>query len=177
MEYVYAYPDRQLHLFGTVTGKRAFAIDARSGYLDAGLVPMLAGPLALVHGNGMLTAIDLRAGGKRWESAAGGQPAVANGVGYAIVSHYDVLEARAVATGLPEWQYQLPIVRQERRYGQALATSNLVFASSETATVAVDLATRQVVWVYPLGGHLALSEQGVLYIASANGRVVAINLR
>lgn len=97
VEYVYADPDRQLHMFGTITGKRAFAIDVKSGSFDAGLVPMLAGPVALVHGNGMLTAIDLRAGGKRWESSAGGQPAVANGVIYAFVSHHDVSSVHTTA--------------------------------------------------------------------------------
>jgi hypothetical protein len=33
------------------------------------------------------------------------------------------------------------------------------------------------VWTYPFGGELALSDRGVLYIASSSGNLYAINLR
>jgi hypothetical protein len=42
-------------------------------------------------------------------------------------------------------------------------------------TFAVDLTTRNVVWSYPLGGEMAVSANGVLYIANMLA-VVAFNL-
>lgn len=177
--YVYVYPgDHALYMLGTLTGKRAFVVHEDPLLFSTAMVPMLAGKMAIAHSvGGTVTAIDIEAGGRLWSTTATGQPAVANGTVYAFGGYGGTLEARAAATGQVQWQLRLPIVRANASYHQVLLTSNLAFASSDTATVAIDLVTRQVAWVHPFGGRLALSDRGVLYIVGANGRLVAINLR
>ena len=49
---------------------------------------------------------------------------------------------------------------------EVLLTNTRFFVSTDTTTYAVDLATRLVVWSFPMSGHLALSRNGVLYIQS-----------
>ena len=56
-------------------------------------------------------------------------------------------------------------------------TDNLAFVVSEKATYAIDLGTHQAVWSYPYSGTIALSDNGVLYVARSDGALGAINLR
>jgi hypothetical protein len=65
---------------------------------------------------------------------------------------------------------------EDSEFGVPLVTNNLAFVSSMKFTYAIDLSTRKVVWTYPLGGMLALSNRGVLYIQAYN-QLVAINLQ
>jgi hypothetical protein len=57
--------------------------------------------------------------------------------------------------------------------GPLIVTDTHVLASTAQGMHAVDLVTRQGVWSYPGGGHLALAD-GTLYIASENGTLTAI---
>jgi hypothetical protein len=58
-----------------------------------------------------------------------------------------------------------------------IATRNLLFVATETATYAVDLEARRQTWSHPAGGHLALSVQGYLLIARQDGTLTAIGTR
>jgi hypothetical protein len=62
-----------------------------------------------------------------------------------------------------------------------LATRNLLFVSGDpqagAGTVAIDIATRKVVWSCPEGGWLSLSPNGVLYITPPSGGITAVNLQ
>lgn len=46
------------------------------------------------------------------------------------------------------------------------STLNLATGPPGGETVAINIATGLPVWRYPMGGHLALSAQGVLYITT-----------
>jgi hypothetical protein len=61
----------------------------------------------------------------------------------------------------------------------------VVFVSTNLATYAIDLATHQAVWSYPLVGKLALSKSGIMYIEGQQsqstpavpGSLTAINVK
>ncbi|MHA2217862.1 MAG: hypothetical protein ACXACY_18155 [Candidatus Hodarchaeales archaeon] len=58
-----------------------------------------------------------------------------------------------------------------------IATKNLLLVSNSIKSYAVDLTTHKTVWSYDIGGLLALSKQGILLIASKDGKVAAINVK
>jgi outer membrane protein assembly factor BamB len=66
---------------------------------------------------------------------------------------------------------------------EVLITDNLVIVSTNLTTYAIDRATHRAVWSYPAAGNLALSRNGVLYIAGYNPAggatmtLTALNLR
>jgi outer membrane protein assembly factor BamB len=100
-----------------------------------------------------------------------GQPSLANGFIYAVYKGY--LHARNESDGAFEWEWQPPpgesIVRP------MLVTDNLIFVSTESATYAIDLETRAEVWSYDAEGHLALGNDGILFIATSEGELHAIS--
>jgi len=61
--------------------------------------------------------------------------------------------------------------------GPIIVTRNMLLVSTVANTYAVDLSTHQQVWSYPAGGRLALSAQGILFIAQSSGRLSAISVR
>jgi outer membrane protein assembly factor BamB len=96
-------------------------------------------------------------------------PVYANGVLY--VANESRLEARSPETGALLWSWQAP----GHQLMSLLVVGNHAFVRSSGVTFAVDLTTRNVVWSYPLGGEMAVSANGVLYIANMLA-VVAFNL-
>ena len=54
---------------------------------------------------------------------------------------------------------------------------NLLLVSTAANTYAVDLATHAHVWSYPAGGQLALSAQGIVFIAQSSGKLTAVSMR
>jgi outer membrane protein assembly factor BamB len=58
-----------------------------------------------------------------------------------------------------------------------IATKNLLLVSTGSNTYAVDLASHTQAWAYPAGGQLALSAQGILFIAQSSGRLTAVSVR
>jgi outer membrane protein assembly factor BamB len=58
-----------------------------------------------------------------------------------------------------------------------VATKNLLFVSTAANTYAVDLTSRRQMWSYPAGGQLALSNQGILFIAQVTGKLTAIAVK
>lgn len=125
--------------------------------------------------NGRLLMFDLRADGTNTPHVGWvlsdhftGQPTLANGVLY--VNDGGILTALDELTGLPLWTWTSP---GGSLTGTIIATDNLLFVGTGAATYAIDLASHQAVWSYPVSGPLALGE-GVLYIAGADGTVTAI---
>lgn len=178
----YTFASNQLYALNTADGSVAFTI------ADQGNVAGFPGGVPLVLGDGMgfvvhgkrLLGFDLRTRSRAWlaEGTPVGQPVFANGIVYTLANDGEEVEARAAATGVVQWKSAgLSNWSARTPYARMAVTSNLLFVSGPTATVAVDLASHQVVWNYPLGGELAISDRGVLYIFAAGGKQVAINLR
>ncbi len=81
------------------------------------------------------------------------------------------------------WTWALPPPQGTGFSGDMVLTRNLLFVAGDHVTFAVDLATRKAVWSYPAGGPLAISANGILYIAvhdtafsPARSSLVAIDL-
>jgi outer membrane protein assembly factor BamB len=126
--------------------------------------------------NTRLVTFDLATHGVRWQridqfrgtvSVAGSSLYVVNG---------DRVEARSETDGALLWAWQVP-ARTGTLGGTFALTDNLLFASTESHTYALDLQGRTAVWSYPAGGRLSISSQGILYIAQANGTLSAVTLQ
>lgn len=103
-------------------------------------------------------------------------PAYAGGVVYAQNLSPYRLEARAESDGALLWSWVPGPSNETAWTGEPVVTKNLVFASASKATYAIDLATRKVVWSYPMAGRLALTRSGILYIQNQEV-VVAFNVK
>ena len=118
-------------------------------------------------------------------------PIVANGVVYLVFDPFRSgeprqLHAYAGDSGALLWSMPLtgdnnPININGLTY-QVVAVNNLIFISNLSAekgnyTHAVDPATRKIVWQLPASGRLAVSDNGLLYIARPNKSLLAINLQ
>lgn len=178
----YAFTMNKLYALNTADGGLAYTIadQGNVAYNPNGTPLVLGGGMAFVVDGKRLLGFDLGARTRAWvaEGTPVGQPVVANSVVYALAENGNEVEARAAASGIVQWKSAgLTTWSLYAPYEHMLVTSNLLFVSAPTATVALDLATHQVVWSYPLGGELAISDRGVLYIFAANGKQAAINLR
>lgn len=134
----------------------------------------LSGNLAVVYGNG-LTAFDLTLRTTAWSVATSAisQMAIGNGSVYTIPFTSRALEVRSLSDGKLQWTSEglgLDL------FTNVLVTRNLAFVSG-SRTVAIDLTTHKVVWSFPRGGTLAISNNGVLYILEANRSLTAVNLQ
>lgn len=178
----YAYSRNRLHALATADGSLAYTITdpvATSGN-SVGVPVVLGDGMGFVIDGKRLSGFNLGARSRAWvaEGAPVGQPVFANGIVYALAENGIEVEARAAATGVVQWKSAgLNKWSLYTPYEHMAVTSNLLFVSGPTATVAIDLATRQVAWSYPLGGELAISDRGVLYIFAKDGKQAAINLR
>ena len=183
--HAYVYLNGRLNVIDVANGNIAYTIDIP---LDDGEgIGSAFG--AVVLGNGVayrrdgrrLIGFDLAKRSTAWVNIAtpNGQPALANGVLYVAGSRGTALEARAASTGALQWSTTLPrqSVGYSSEFRNVIVTDKLAFAASSDSTVAVDLATHAVVWTYPLGGMLSISNRGVLYIVTDQGQIAAINLR
>jgi uncharacterized protein YjdB len=124
---------------------------------------------------GRLVAFDLESKTLKWQKTANfvGNVTIAGGVLY--VANGSQLEAHSESDGSFLWLWvppdKLPLANTN------IATNNLLFLSTANHTYAVDIASHQLVWSYPAGGSLALSKQGLLFIAQQNGRLAAIKVQ
>jgi hypothetical protein len=178
---VYAYTGSyapKLTVADATTGAMQYEI-ADPGFVWDGwsmnTAPTLGGASNVLATNGgRLISFDLasRGIGYALQASFRGQPTVANGVVY--VANGTQVEARNESDGSLLWSWT-PTTGQP--VGPMIATKNLLLASTATHTYAVDLATQQPVWSYPAGGHLALSAQGILFIAQSSGRLTAVSVR
>jgi outer membrane protein assembly factor BamB len=136
------------------------------------LAPVLGARDVLAIHDGRLLAFDPTSRTIRWqiESAFQGQPTLAHGTIYAIDG--GAVVARDEATGALLWSWHPPAGGLT---GTLVATDTHLFASTQSAVHAIDLASRQSVWSYPASGHLALGN-GALYVAGRDGAVTAIQV-
>jgi hypothetical protein len=98
-----------------------------------------------------------------------GQSTLANNVIYAIDN--GLLTAIDEGSGDVLWNWNAGSALS----GPIVATDNELFVSGSNDTYAVDISTHQADWSAPYAGQLALSD-GSLYIATADGQVVAYTL-
>jgi hypothetical protein len=99
-----------------------------------------------------------------------------------LLANGNTLQAHDPATGALLWQWTAPQATPPLLPGVAettplLAVGRHAFVGLQGRTHVVDMTTRQAVWSYPAVGALAVSPNGVLYIAAPDGRLVAVNLR
>jgi hypothetical protein len=172
------------------TGAEVVAVDAQGG----GLLYQIADPhfswngwsmnTASVLGaqqdllatqNGRLISFDLGTHTVRWELQSQFRGDVTTAGDLLYVINDNKLEVRREDTGALVWSWTAPLSAPLQK--TMLVTRNLLFASTATSTYAIDLGARRQVWSWPAGGHLALSPQGVLLIAGADGSVTAITVR
>ena len=104
-----------------------------------------------------------------------GQPSLANGIIYAVYEGYLYALDESDGSFIEGWLPWQPPLVGESIVTPMIVTDNLIFVSTESATYAVDLASQTDVWSYPAGGHLALSDDGVLFIATSGGILHAIS--
>lgn len=187
--YAWIYQGNTLYALDLAHGGIAFSIleEGVNWVLEGTTSPVMNERMGIITLDRRLVAFDLRTRTRAWvgQGASFGHPVLAQDTVYTFGANGSVVEARAASTGLLQWSSPLPTNAPPSQFGMwfdtaytdMVVTSNLLFASSGIRTVALDLATREVVWTYPFGGELAISEQGVLYIVSPGGRLVAINLR
>lgn len=91
----------------------------------------------------------------------------------------EFLAAYAATTGTLRWSVRIPGFWSGGSGSSPLplvVVGKHAFLRGPNGTHAVDLDTQQIAWTYPLGGALAVSPNGVLYI-SGDREFAAINLR
>jgi hypothetical protein len=179
--FVYAYTGSyqpKLTVASANTGLIAYEI-ADPGFVWDGwsmnTAPTLGGASNVLATNGgRLISFDLqsRSIGYALAGSFRGQPTAANGVVY-VVNNGQV-EARRESDGALQWIWVPPVGQPA---GPMIATRNLLLVSTAANTYAVDLASHAQVWSYPAGGSLALSAQGILFIAQSSGRLTAVSVR
>ena len=180
--HAYAVLNDQLYALNTGDGSIGFNLqDDGLAYNDTtSKVFVLAENMGIAKSRGRLLGFDLQSRTRKWvaDTMSMGQPVLANGTVYSLGESGLVLHARAAGTGVLQWTSDWLFDNTSDAYNAHLVvTSNLAIVSSAKGTHAVDLATREIVWTYPFGGELAISDRGVLYIATSTGMLAAINLR
>jgi hypothetical protein len=140
-----------------------------------GSAPVLgASSNLLAAQGGRLLSFDLANRRIGWTRTGGfsGQVTVANGVIYAF--NNQTVEARRESDGALLWVWVSPAGSLQ---GTMIATQNVLFVSNGTTTYALDLGAHLQAWSYSAGGQLALSKDGLLLIAQANGKLTAIEVK
>ncbi|NKF49228.1 PQQ-binding-like beta-propeller repeat protein [Shewanella sp. WXL01] len=121
-----------------------------------------------------LNAIDLRTNEVKWQQESGfDRYQLAVGIGELYAIRHDSLVAIDTRTGSQLWQWES--AEPEQLDSNIIVANNVLFVASAEMTYALDLTTHQQVWSYPVGGQLALSSQGALYIINAD-KLIAINV-
>lgn len=183
--YAYVYIHKVLTVTNVADGSTAYTIEipqdpSYGGGPYTGAV-VLGNQVAYRADGRRLVAFDLAKRSVAWQTdgLAKGQPALANGILYVSGDYGTTLEAHSASTGTLLWSTALPRIGTgfSTEFDTVVATSTLAFLVSPDRTVAVNLATHNVAWTYPLGGKLAISNRGVLYIVAESGQIAAVNLR
>jgi len=176
-QFAYTYVNGTFYALNAATGATAYnVVDPRyswHGWSADGSVVLGNGMLFAVDG-GRLSAMNLDTRAISWYlqgNGVAGQPALGAKALYLLHANGTVLEARDPAAGTQQWVASL-----NGTYANLVVTGNLAFISNDTTTQAIDLATQKTVWTYPLGGTLAISSRGVLYIVAPK-KIAAVNLQ
>jgi outer membrane protein assembly factor BamB len=180
--YVYAYTgdyNPMLSVLNRADGSVALEIPD-SGFEWNGwsmdLAPVLgtSGNVLCVQGSRLLS-FDVANGRIGWEKKGTyvGQVSVANGVIY-VFNNYQV-EARRESDGELLWIWIPPV--GDTLSGTMIVTNNMLFVSSDRKTYGIDLKSHATVWTYDIPGLLALGRNGVLLVATADGRLASVKVR
>jgi outer membrane protein assembly factor BamB len=179
---VYAYTGK--------VGAQLEAVDAQSGALlyqiadphfssftySMNTAPVLGAQQdLLVTQSGRLVSFDLGSRTIRWELKDNFNGTVTTAADQIYVVNGNAVDVRREDTGALLWSWTPPVT--DTLWNTTVLTRNLLFASTEAYTFAIDLTVRRHVWSYPAGGHLSLSPQGVLLIAGDHGVVTALTVR
>lgn len=159
------------------SGKELFSIPDPNyqwtGY-SMGFSPVLDKKLqlAFVAESGYLTTFDLQAKNIRYSIGGGysGQVVLNNNTIYA--DRNGTLQAVNETTGDPLWAWQ---PSGDTLTDHMIVTRNVLFVAGENNTYAINLLTHHLVWSYPVGGQLAISNN-TLYIISDDSTVNAIKI-
>jgi len=190
---IYAYTGDALTMFEPKTGAVLASIKDSSfnNYVyavgGAAVIGANGGVYAAAYANGYLNGGAIGNALTRFDTAKGFvdwrlpgvyrvTPAYADGVLYAPNFNPYRIEARAEADGKLLWSWIPPLSGETSFHASPVVTKNLLFASTNLNTYAIDLKSRKVVWSYPAPGYLAISQNGVLYIQSPDA-LVAVNLK
>jgi len=142
-----------------------------------------------VAGHNNLIDFNVNTSAIAWEVAGDytGNPVYSSGTVYTTNVSPIQLEARSETDGSLQWSWVPPGTNaapftEAFIYIPLLLTNDLLFVSTNLAVYAIEPSTRAVVWSYPSPGRMAISANGILYIATtdmdgqSDGRIVAINL-
>lgn len=183
LQYVYTLTGAEFVATDISNGNRAFTIEDTGfdwhGYSMAG-APVLdgAGHAFASSMGGRLVSFSLTDKTMGWSVSDQVQsdPAIANGVLYVV--NGSQLEARSPATGDLLWSWAAPdgIQLSYPYRSQVVVAGNMAFVAGTSHTYAVDLTSHTSTWSYPAAGAMAISRNAVLYIATRDGRLVAVNL-
>lgn len=175
--YAYAYTGSyspELTVVNRQTGLVAFSIadpNFEWNGWSMNLAPVLGGAndVLAIH-DGRLIRFDLVNRVIGWERQQNftGQPSVAKGVIYAIDSGALTAWDQIAGTLLWSWRPSAGSLS-----GPMIVTDTHVLVSGNGNTWALNLASRQSDWSYPVAGQLALADH-TLYIAATNGTLTAI---
>jgi outer membrane protein assembly factor BamB len=156
------------------TGAERFSMEGVSSGSGRAAVPII-GEDGLVFAGSTAFNVNTRTVAWSSDSALAGNQAYSNRTLFGANSKTGELEARSDSTGALLWKWPAPVADGPFT-GDVLVTNNLVFVSTASKTYAIDRTTHVPAWSYPLGGALAVSANGVLYI-KAGGILQAINLK
>ena len=127
---------------------------------------------ALAHFGDCIVKYDLASGQSMWEVRGvilGDSSVDADSV-YVRVD--GALLALDLSSGSERWRWNTA----DFISSNIISTLSYAFFSSQQTTYALDLVSHQVVWTYPAGGQLAISDEGALVIVSNGDQVVVINI-
>jgi outer membrane protein assembly factor BamB len=177
--FAYAFLDGKLVAVNAATGANSWQLNDPN-YVpgpDANAPVTLAGDRAYVLSENRLMAFDVAARSLVWTKFGFGKSnlVLANRKLYAASG--SLLMVKSADTGEDLWSVGLSGHVNEAGFEHVLVTDNLVFVSSWTTTLAIDINTHKVVWSSPYGGDLAISSNGVLYTLDDQGNLIATNLR
>jgi len=129
------------------------------------------------EGKSRLVSVSLADKAWRWRVADhfSSDPIVAHGMVYVV--NGQSVEGRSAETGALQWSWASPEAFPLAFYKEVgtVVVGQVLFVSATTHTYAIDINTHQQVWSYPEAGRLAVSDNGILYIAS-DRNLTAINL-
>lgn len=191
---VYAYTGDALRVFDPVSGalKTSISDPTFSNYIyEIGGSAVLGAPnsvFAAAYGNSALNGgaignslvhFNLQSNMVDWTIKGDypSTPAYDSGIVYAANNNPLRVEARSEVDGTLIWSWTPPASGDIGFLSEVLLTQNVLIVSTGISTYAIDRGTHHVVWSYPMAGNLALSPNGILYIAGRGATTLtAINV-
>lgn len=126
---------------------------------------MIGASKVFILDSGDVSAYDANSLQPIWKSAIGASALLATGNGRLYARVRESIFVINVHTGEQQWFWHSPSWYSGAAY--SVLTDNYLFLSENSKTIALDLASKEIVWSFPEKGRLLLSE-GMLYIVSSN---------